>query len=88
MPGDLSWRLGAHFEPKARIFVILVTFPGESSSPFEVIFEHFFDAFFSTFSGTLLEGTFCKIWCQKHPKWEAFGGHFELIFGDRRFLDF
>ena len=30
--------LGAHFEPKARIFVILVPFPRESSSPFWLLF--------------------------------------------------
>ena len=80
--------LGHHFEPKARIFVILVIFPPESSSPFRLLFCYFLDAFFSAFSGTLLERTFSQIWCQKHPKWEAFGGHFEVIFGNRRFLDF
>ena len=80
--------LGHHFEPKAWIFVILVPFPGQTLTPFEVIFEHFLDPFLRTFSGTLLEGTFCQIWCQKHPKWEAFGGHFDDILGDRLFLDF
>ena len=88
MPQDLSWRLGAHFEPKALIFVILETFPDQITIPLEDILEHFFDAYFRTFSDTLLEGTFCQIWCPKHSKWEAFGGHFEVIFGDRRFLDF
>ena len=80
--------LGHHFEPKARIFVILVPFPGQTLTPVEVIFEHFLDSFFRPFSGALPAGIFCQIWCQKHPKWEAFGGHFEVIFGDRRFLDF
>ena len=88
MPGDLSWRLGAHFEPKALIFVILETFPGQILIPLEVIFEHFFDAYFRIFSDALLEGTFCQIWCQKHQTWEAFGGHFDDILGDRLFLDF
>jgi len=46
------------------------------------------DTIFSVFSGTLLEGTFYKIWGQKHPKWEAFGAHFEDIFGAQPFLDF
>ena len=55
---------------------------------FWVLFWYFLDGFFSAFSGTLLEGTFCQIWCQKHPKWEAFGGHFEDMFDDRLFLDF
>ena len=80
--------LGHHFEPKARIFVILVPFPGQTPTPVEVIFEHFLDPFFRTFSGTLPAGIFCQIWCQKHAKWEAFGGHFQVIFGDRRFHDF
>ena len=88
MPGDLSWELGAHLEPKGHIFVILETFPGQKVIPFDVIFEHSLGAIFSAFCGTLLEATFCQIGCQKHPKWEAFGGHFEVIFGNRRFLDF
>ena len=86
--GTLPGGLGAHFEPKARIFVILEIFPPEILVPFWLLFWYFLGSFFSAFSGTLLEGTFCQIWCQKHPKWEAFGGHFEVIFGKRRFLDF
>ena len=88
MPGDLSWRLGAHFEPKSRIFVILETFPGPKVIPFEILFEHLLDPFFSTFSDTLLEGVFDQHGGQKHLKWEAFGAHFEVIFENRRFLDF
>ena len=80
--------LGHHFEPKARIFVILVPFPGQKVVPFWLLFWYFLSSVFSVFSGTLLEGTFCQIWCPKHPKWEACGGHFEVMFGDRRFLDF
>ena len=80
--------LGHHFEPKARIFVILEPFFRESLVPFWILFWCFLGAFFSAFFGTLLESTFSQIWCQKHPKWEAFGGHFEVIFGNRRFLDF
>ena len=64
------------------------TFPGEILSLVWLLLWYFLDAFFSAFSGTLLERTFSQIWCQKHPKWEAFGGHVEDIFDDRLFLDF
>ena len=73
MPGDLSWRLGAHFEPKARIFVILEPFPGERGVPFWLLFSYFLDANFSVFFEGLF---FCDFGCQKHSKWEAFGGNF------------
>ena len=49
MPGDLSWRLGARLEPKARIFVILVTFPGQKGVPFWLRVWYFLDAFFGVF---------------------------------------
>ena len=86
--GTFPGGLGEHLEAKARISTILVTFPRESSSPFWLLFRYFLDAFFTTFSSRLLEATFWQIWCQKLPKWEVFGGHFEVIFGNRRFLDF
>ena len=88
VPGNPSWRLRAHFEPKAWICVILGTFPGQNGMPFSLMFGNFLDAIFNTFSDASLEGTFCKIWCQMPPKWEAFGSHFEDIFWDRWFLDF
>ena len=88
VPGNLSWRLGGTFWDQCSILMILVTFARKTISPFLAIFLYFLDAIFNAFSGTPLEGTFCKIWSQKHPKLKAFGGHFDDIFGDRRFLDF
>ena len=41
--------LGHHFEPKARIFVILVPFFRESLVPFGFLFWYFWDAFFTVF---------------------------------------
>ena len=40
--------LGAHFEPKARILVILERFPGQNLVPFWLLFWLFLDAFGST----------------------------------------
>ena len=79
--------LGHHFEPKARIFMILVTFPPESSSPLWLLFCYFLDAFFSAFSGTPLEGTFCKLWLQRHPTGEALGGRVGYMFGEQQFIE-
>ena len=92
MPGNPSWRLGAHFEPKARIFVILETLPPRKTSFFlrskcdhepilcSVVFQCFFEYPFFLI--------LYDFECPEAPFWEAFGSHFGSFFWNPGFLVF
>ena len=80
--------LGAHFEPKARIFVISITFRNERGIPFWGPFWILFASNFQCFFECPFFWIFCDLGCPMAPKWEPFGGHFDDIFEDRLFLDF
>ena len=67
--------LGHHFEPKARIFVILVIFPPESLVPFGLLFWYFLDAFFSHFLVPFWKPLFVKYGAKSIQN----GRHLEVI---------
>ena len=79
--------LGHILSPRLEFLWFWWRFRRENLVPFWFLFWYLLDLIFSVFWVHVFL-SFCDFGCQKHPKWEAFGGHFEVIFGDQRFLDF